>query len=334
MSLNHCIIHKIERALPAAPVVTSLAESELDIQGSIISLFEQLKLRYHRSAQKRYGHFDYEQSANPLPGLLKDYLEDKSSFTSFCKNTMAHLKSQYEAIDEPFSAHVLFAIAGSDLQKHLFVFWITHEDVLQISEDLRVVHSQYINTSRLQFAIKLNLEEWLEGDSNRYMSLYANRGNKDLTQAFMQFSAFEMGVDLAKETNEFLGIVDQFTEELPPEEIIAYKDKLLDYCVEQDKFGNPVVMTELSSFVNEQQPEQFANYVAEQQADPKPEIRTDRASLKRYVRYYGRDKNLSISFSANMYGHGVHYNIDADTLTINQIPKSLKSQLTKNKPVE
>jgi nucleoid-associated protein len=67
--------------------------------------------------------------------------------------------------------------------------------------------------------------------------------------------------------------------------------------------------------------------VAERQQAPAVEMYTDRSSLKRYVRYFGRDKNMSISFSADMFGQEIVYDEVAGTLTIKQIPKSLKQQL-------
>ncbi|PIP80693.1 MAG: nucleoid-associated protein NdpA [Gammaproteobacteria bacterium CG22_combo_CG10-13_8_21_14_all_40_8] len=330
MSLKHCIIHKIERLQPAADVVVTLADGELDVQGSIFSLYEQLRVRYMRSAQKRYGHFDPEQSANPLPGLIKDHLSEKSTFVSLTKGIMAQMKSSYEKVDEPFSAHVLIAMTEVNLRPELYIFWVNHEEVMQISSDLKVSNTRYINTSKIQFVAKVKLDDFADNETQRYLSVYTNRGNKDLTQAFLHFCGFVAGVDMAKETAEFLQIVDQFSEEIPPETVLTYKDKLLEYCVEQDKVGMPVVLDELSQLINEDEPEHFSRFVSQQQTEPQAEFYTDRSCLKKYLRYYGRDKNLSISFSSNMFGHQIHYNNDADILTIKQIPKSLKAQIKKN----
>ncbi len=330
MSLKHCIIHKIERLQPATEVVLTLAEKELDPQSSVFSLYQQLRVRFMRSAQKRYGHFDPEQSANPCHGLLKDYLEDKSSFTTYCQKIMANMKSSYQKIDDPFSAHVLFAFSEVNFQPELLIFWINYEEVMKIGSDLKVSACQYINTGKLQFVVKIKTEEFMLNQSQRYMSVYANRGNKDITQAFMHFCGFVSVVDLVKETDEFLQIVDQFSDEIPDQDVSAYKDTLLNYCIEQDKEGLPVVMDELSELVNDQQPEQFSSFVADNQQQPQAQFHPDRSRLKKYVRYYGRDKNLSISFAANMYGQQINYHADSDTLSISQIPKSLKAQLKKN----
>ena len=63
---------------------------------------------------------------------------------------------------------------------------------------------------------------------------------------------------------------------------------------------------------------------------PPPALYTDRNQLKRYTRFYGRDQDLSISFSTLMLGRHIVYDEASDTLTIRAIPKSLKAQLSRH----
>ncbi len=134
-----------------------------------------------------------------------------------------------------------------------------------------------------------------------------------------------------EETREFLDIIDQYAETIPEEKVREYKSQVLDYCVEQDRVGQPVVFEEISTQLDEKQPQQFSNFISENQQLPKPEIRTDRSSLKRYIRFFGRDKNMSISFSADMFGENIVYDEQAGTLTIKEIPKSLRQQFQKHR---
>ena len=83
--------------------------------------------------------------------------------------------------------------------------------------------------------------------------------------------------------------------------------------------------------LNENAPTEFVNFVSENQQAPKVEMYTDRGSLKRYIRFFGRDKDMSISFSADMVGQDIIYDEHSGTLTIKRIPKSLKQQLKRSK---
>ena len=49
-------------------------------------------------------------------------------------------------------------------------------------------------------ALALLIEEWLEQDSTKYLSIITSRGNKNLSDAFSAFIGFSAGPDLAEET--------------------------------------------------------------------------------------------------------------------------------------
>lgn len=329
MTLKHCIIHKIERSSANEQISRQIREEENNAEGPIASLFEQLKRTFLGRSQKQYGHFDTELTDNPLPAWLKDHCKAGSSFHSLSKSIVDQLKIKLDSTEDGFQAHLLIAMDRVLEQDQFYIFWIRHEEAQHIANNLEVETSRFIEASKLQYAVRINLDEWQEQDSQKYMSLLTARGNKELSEAFSQLCGFSAGLDLVEDTREFLGIVDQFTENLPEEDGREYKTKLLDYCIEQDSHGTPVFIKEISSQLNEEAPQQFADFVAEKQQTVKEELHTDRASLKRYIRFFGRDKNISISFSADMFGEHIQYDAQSGTLTIKQIPKSLKEQLSK-----
>ena len=326
MTLKHCIIHHIERTAPGAEVTTTLKDQENNGAGAIHSLFEQLKQSYQRSSQKQYGHFDTELSDNPTPQWLKEQQQGKSSFAKISQRMLEHLQTKLDVNDEAFSAHILIALETVMEQEQLYIFWINHVDAQHINSELEVANSLYIDSAKLQYGTRIYLDEWLEEESRKYLSLIASRGNKQLSDAFSAFIGFSSGVNLVEETSEFLNIVDQYVETLAEDKTNDYKGRILDYCVDQDKQGFPVVFEEISAQLNEQSPTEFSSFVSEKQQAPKQEIFTDRSSLKRYIRFFGRDKDMSISFSADMYGQDIIYDEASGTLTIKRIPKSLKQQ--------
>ncbi|WP_101757663.1 nucleoid-associated protein [Oceanicoccus sp. KOV_DT_Chl] len=335
MSLKHCIIHHIERAVPGAEVITTLREQENNCSGAAYSLFEQLKQSYQRSSQKQYGHFDREQTDNPVPGWLLEHLQGKTPFARNSQRLLEHLQQKMGANDEAFSAHIMIALETVMEQDQLYIFWINHVDANVIDSNMDVGAARYIDSSKMQFGIRLFVEEWQEQDSQKYLSIITSRGNKNLSDGFEGFIGFSSGIDIVEETSEFLHIVDEYASSLPSDKVSEYKGKILDYCVAQDKQGSPVVFEDISSELNEQEPSAFAQFVTTNQQSPKSEIYTDRSSLKRYVRFFGRDKNMSISFSADMMGQDIIFDEASGTLTLKQIPKSLRQQLkqSKNAPI-
>jgi len=327
MTLKHCIIHHIERSAPGSEVTTRLREQENQIAGPAYSLFEQLKQSYQRSSQKQYGYFDRESDDSPLPGWLREHHLGKSSFSRISQRMLEQLQQKMGEHDEAFSAHLMIAVDSVMEQDQLYIFWIDHVDAAQIDASLDVAHSRYIDSNRLVYSARVYVDEWLQEESPKYLSVITSRGNKNIADAFSGFVGFSTGVNLVEETHEFLTIVDQYAQSLPDDKVNEHRGQILDYCVDQDKQGAPVVFEDISRQLNEAQPEHFSAFVSERQQAPASEMYTDRSSLKRYVRYFGRDKNMSISFSADMFGQEIVYDEAAGTLTIKQIPKSLKQQL-------
>ena len=330
MPLNHCILHKIERTAPGGDITTELRSEENSSSGPVFSLFEQLKHSFQRSSQKQFGHFDQTLEDNPLPAWIKEQQEEKIAFTSFSQRYVEDLKIKLDDSEDAFSAHILIAQETVMEQSLFYIFWINHVESIYIDSNGDVANTRYIDTKKVSFAIKLNLAEWLEENSPKYLSMIVSKGDKVLTDAFSRSIGFGTGVDTVKETTSFLAIVDQFTETLPEEKAVETKTKVLDYCVEQDKLGEPVVFEEISQQINESAPMEFSSFVTDKQEIPTPTLNTDRGSLKRYMRFFGRDKNMSISFSSDLFGEHISYEPNSGRLTINTVPKSLKQQLIKH----
>ena len=333
MSIKHSIIHHIERPAPGHDIETQVREQENSGVGPVHSLLEQLKQSFQRSSQKQYGHFDRDNTETPLCGWLQEQQQGKASFANLSQRMLQHLQQKLGDNDEVFSVHVLFVLETVMEQDIFYVFWINHRDANHIDSHLEVASARFVDPAKLQYAAKIYLTEWLEDDSQKYLALLSSRGNKNLSDAFTDFIGFTNGVDLAEDTGEFLGILDRYAESLPEEKVTEYKGKILDYCIDQDKKGQPVVFDEISSQLDDNEPKGFSSFISDNQQTPKTEIYTDRSSLKRYVRYFGRDNSMSISFSADMFGEDIIYDPRSGTLTLKRIPKSLQQQLQQSTPI-
>jgi nucleoid-associated protein len=329
MTIKHCSIHKIQRNKPGGEVSLQLRPNELKSEGPVVSLFEQLKLSFQRNTQKEYGLFNPQQSDNPLPALLQKTLSQSLGFSSLTHQLMAHLKLQLEKTQEPFNAHILMVIDELVEQQFFYLFWLTHTDAQYVNTELEVDTLEYINPGKLNFAFKIDIEQWKVEGWDQYMTHITARGNRELSEAFSNFSGFISSVNLKEQTENFLAVVDDFIDHQDPGISQQLKSKIVEYCIDQDMSGNPVDIEQLSSQLNDEKPDEFARFVMEKTPETKKEIYTDRASLKKYVRFFGRDKNLSISFSSEMIGENIVFDESEDQLIVKQIPKSLKAQLTR-----
>lgn len=327
MSLENAVLVKIRRTVFAGTIDIQQRNTQNASDGVIYSLFEQARQQLNRSAAKRFGFFDKDGEHQEFSGMISQWQNNAMPFLSLANKACAYLQQQLAETDDPFEAALIIAHENLLGQQYLYCFWLPLVEAIQVGNDLEPFRTQVIETTQMPYALRLHLDAWQAGDSPKYLTMLASRGSKAMADAFKRFANFCEGVDLGEKTREFLQIVDNYSEKLPEEQAKTVKTAVINYCVAQDKIGNPVIIEALSEQLNSSQPKAFAAFVNSQQATPEAEVLTDRASLKRYMRYFGRDHSLSISFSAERFGSDIQYDPHSGNLTINKLPKSLKIQL-------
>ena len=329
MTIKHCIVHRLSRATSDGKVLIETRTEENPSEGAIVSLFTQLKQSLQRRATRQYGLFDVEQSDNPLPSWLTKFQQDEIGFTSVSQKITEQLQLVLADTQEPISAHLLFVIEELMEHQYLYIFWVNHSDAQTINGHLEAEDLTFIDGNKIHYVMKLDFSQWEIKDWQQYLTLQTSRGSREIAHAFTRFTGFVSGVNLQQQTDEFLEIVDQYAQTLASEQSNPTKNAIVNYCVDQDMQGNPINFEALSQTLDENAPDKFSQFVGEKQESPQKEIYAHRSSLKKYVRFYGREKDLSISFSSDRMEDNIIYDADSGSLTFKQVPKSLQAQLAK-----
>jgi len=330
MSIKHCVVQQLYRNNREEKVTTNTRDEENPNQGAIVSLFTQLKQALQRSATRQYGSFDINQTDNPIPAWLAKFRDEEIGFVSISKKITEQLQLVLTDTVEPFSAHLLFIVEELMEHQYLYIFWINHSDAQRINSHLEAEELSFIDGQKIQYVVKLDFSQWEIKDWQQYLTLQTARGNREIAHAFTKLVGFVSGVDLQQQTDEFLNIVDQYTQTLDGEQGNPTKNAIVNYCVDQDMQGNPINFESLSQTLDENAPDKFSQFIGEKQEKPQKEIYAHRSSLKKYVRFYGREKDLSISFSSDRMDDNIIYDEQAGSLTFKQVPKSLQAQLAKH----
>lgn len=331
MSLKYSIINKISGDASNNNSVVETAQPDTNNNPIHQELFDKLKRSFHVHAKKQYGYFDLEthpaDNENPLPSLLNSYNQENTSFADLNQAITRHLNKQFNLIpqNDDYEYYLWVVTSEVSTRNEIYLFLLKHEENPQISPSLTVEQSYGIHPEKLQYAAKIDMREWFKSQTKTYLSFLSLKPSDPATTVFNTFIGFAEGINRAAQTQAFLGVVEQYADNLPEDD--GCRQRLVDYCLEQERQGDPIEVRELSRQLNEKDPDAFMYYLADQLEQPPSEIYPDRNSLKRYTRLYGRDQDISISFSTAMVGSKVVYDERSDTLTIRSIPKSLKSQL-------
>ncbi len=234
--------------------------------------------------------------------------------------------------------YVVFAHYELFSSNFLFVVILHNQAALVVDEQLQLNKTEYLDTSSLYLATRIDLSEWQgsseekgssDENSNRYISMLIARDGKKINDYFREFIGFNETVDSKKETGKLLGAFSGFCErsKLEPEVKDELKKKAVDYCSQQAQSGENVQVKDFSNYVSEMAEEDFYRYLESEKVELDNEITPDRGLLRKFNKLSGRSGNLSITFPASLLNQSVFYDSESDTLTIKNLPKSLREQI-------
>jgi len=312
----------------------SLRNEELFANDKTDELLDRLKSSFLSRLARQHGSFSDEEKKSYLARELDAFLKEEGSFCDLSSRLMSELKRLVNEVNATVNAHFLLFIESMSDHHHIFyLFGVNQSESLSISDQLDVTPSYIIDTGPSLFGIKVDLAEWKVRKNYAYLSQLEPCSNPLLAEAFNGLTGFSKGVDKEEATDAFLQGVESFAKSLPPEKVNEYRTQVIDYCVEQEKKDEPVNVYGLSKTLEGIDCDQFVREVLPynpkrgEEDEPEGDVLVDKRSLRRYTKFYGRDKDLSITFSTFHLNSRVIYNEEKDTLTIDGIPSGLRKQL-------
>lgn len=287
------------------------------------TLFERLGLTVQARSNKEYGYFS-EASQTILHHSLKRFGLNQGGLEELQQAIIKKLADSFLDITDD---HYLW-VAQSQQAEHLPVglFLMKHDISYFFNEDLELDQIQCIDPSKLRYAAIIDPAQWQQ-QSNRYVTLMVPKVSDATTDSFKQLMGFTAGIDRKADTEEFLQMVEQYANEVIPDKKREVASRVFKYSFDQDLQGQSVNVKKLSEYMDEQAPEAFEQYVAANLDTPPTEWHTDRRQVKKGTKFFGRDQNISISFSSMMFGEDIVYDERTNSLTIRSLPKSLIRQI-------
>jgi len=327
MPITHFITHRLLRTADA-PARLSLRGDELSTEGRGEALLAKLKSAFLGRIAREHGSFAAEgEERSPLEQGLEGFLADEIPFARLSNDLMTWLRRAVDECAAELDAHFLF-FAEEGPGRHLFYLFVARQqESLAISEELDVTANYAIDTGHSLFGIKVDLIEWKEHGHYAYLSLLPPRGDPALSDAFYRLTGFGNGLNKAEATLAFLEGVESFSRQMPDETADEFRHQVVEYCMEQEERDAPVDFRELAGTLDGVDTDHFVRTLTERAPDNRPDLMMDRRSLRRYVKFAGREKDLAISFSSHQLNQRVRYDPQQDTLTIHGLPRSLREQL-------
>lgn len=328
----NCHIYTLLRETAETPIQLHKPETDIGSNPSSAALLDMLQAKLRGTQQKRLGRIDPESESTEkaLPCALRAWHDGNSDFDTLSWAIAESFEANLRGWDDSFRGHLMVATQVIFEQRFLWVYWLQEREAWEVDAEgqLRAVAS--VDTGQLRYAASVQVSTWAKDPEALTLTLVTARGTPELSSCFESVFQLVDEQDKTAETGKFLEVVEGYAELLDDEQAANTRKEVVNYCLDKARSGEEANIKELSGQLNPDQPEAFVDFVYEHDQEARPPANPDLKSLRDYVRFAGRDKNLSISFSSHMIDHGIRYNAADNTLVLEQLPTALKEQLERH----
>jgi len=334
MPIRNAALHFIDKKPDGSPAVLHRAQAPLPASDTIENLLADLNDAYNAKQGKAWGFFHGESGAYPFSGWLKQHLDGNTVFMDFAGVSADHLVKLMEESNLSTGGHVLLAHYQQGMTEYLAIAILHQSEGVTVGDDLEVRPMRHLDLGQLHLAARINLSEWRNNPaSKQYVSFIKGKNGRKISAYFQDFIGCQEGVDGPGETRTLLKAFSDFIEkeDLPEEAAREKTQTLVDYATAQTKLGEPVTLEELSELLDEDRPQNFADFIRNADYGLSPEIPADKRTLNEFRRFTGRAEGLSISFEAHLLGDKIEYDQEAGTLMIKGVPTQLVDQIKRAK---
>jgi len=325
MSIQHVCLSHISYS-PDAGLSKSRPSSELPTEVESEQLLADLKRSFLARISREHGSFSTEKHECGFADELNKFIDKNSTFLELGSALSEKMESLIEAQKAEFDAHLLFFVEKSVGNHFFYLFVAGMNKALSIDSELQLTTCRSIDSSSSLYGIKVDLIEWKEHENYAYISLLPPR-NQEMAALFTQFTGFVNGLDKREQTLAFLNGIENFSQTIPEEQKNDYRSKVVEYCTECDEMDAPVDLSVLVREVEGIDRDEFMSAMSDYTPEDEGPLMVDRRSLRQYVKFAGRERDLAISFSAHQLNNRVQYDAQNDTLSITGLPKALRKQL-------
>lgn len=331
MAIKNVILHEVTRKKDGEMIVKNLREVENSTAGLGEKLTEQL-IELFSQSNLNIGEFGVNGDPSLEPAFeqqLKNFHDNKATFV---ETTKAMATRFADIISEPklqsvkggILAFYVYEYKGSTL---LAVTVLNRIDGINASEELDLSSSTIIDLNRLHLGASINISDWDEGLSSRYIKFKTGR-SVDMRDYFESFIGCQRDKQAAsRETTALKNAIKSYSTELKLDNdtMQSKLDSAHNFILEQQKSGKEILLSHVANAVFPDSTEDFLKVARNDEHQLSEQIEISPAELKRYVRLSGRGKGIAISFDNELLGKTVTYK--GGQLIFDEIPHSLKQSI-------
>ncbi len=342
MIIRDIVVHLIEKRADTGPSTLSLSPECIAPSPTLEHFLEELNKVYNSKPSKVFGSFidlkndpqekqpAESESINSSKALLNSLLEKQINFIDYSHQSMNLLKHYIDSASKATGGYMVFVhytLFGSDF---MLIVMLNNVAGIAVDNNLGLNNINYLDISKVHLAARIDLTLWQDDpQSGRYISMIRGNESNKLSEYFRLFIGSDETINSKQETSDLLTAVSQYCEDniQDDEQKSQFKKKSAEYCLEQADKGQNVVLKDFSGYVADSAVDDFMNYIKSEQYELNNEISPNKTVIRRFNKISGRNQQVSITINEEALGDTVIYDADKDTLTLTDLPASLKTQL-------
>lgn len=328
VDVHQLTIHYLEQDAEGQPTAHQ-RDALISTTTQVCLLLEQLHLAYNGKPAKGYARFSTEKEAK-VQASMHAWLQNQTEFLQLAKVATAELIQQLVQHQLIESGYLLIAHYRYMTTDHLLFALLGSKEHFSVTAELELASAHHLDIARMQLAARIDVTEYQANpDHPHAISFIRGRAGRKVADFFLDFLGCEAGTDAKENSQQVLSSVEEYLTvgSFDAAEKNQLRQQVYQYCEEQSKQGQDVVLKDLSGALDPSDQNGFMHYCAEQQLAVAEQFPVDVKTLKPLVKFSGVGAGVSIGFEQKHLGERVMYNAEQDTLTIRGIPPNLKDQL-------
>ncbi len=344
MEILNVILHNIKKKEDKSAVEEKLRPNENEKDDSAKGLSKSINEIFNKTGLSM-GHFIIKNRDDDVGShvetLLKKYYVDNrfTDFVEFTKSCTLHLKKklQDKSAIKAKGGHVWFN-HYMHAEQHFLSVVLLRQKVSTSIEDLSLKQFDSIDLDKLHMGARINLTKWAKSaGASKYISFKIGREAKTVTDYFSNFIGCEAFTAAKVDTKAMIDVLNAYCDFHKIENEKKEHLKSFVHATISDSLSNGDTTIKLDRIselldnkfeIDEAEKGVFLKTAQNEPYSLNNEISPDKRELGRLKRYYGKNNDVSVSFSSNLLNVSVFYDHEKGVLTIKDVPEKLKQQLS------
>jgi nucleoid-associated protein len=333
MDLHALILHSIEKRQGEEEANLTLRDESIEVDDLATSFVESVRDTYARKSALQYASFDENEDIYPFQGMMRDYLEDESSFVEFSHRASQNLRSEMERRRMATGGYVAFAHFSDDTE-YILCLMIEDTEGFGVDEDLDLLERVHLDIEDLQIASRINVEDWQDGEDGHVSFI---PGTKAVSKYFKSFIGVGESDSSLKATRKAQTAIEEYMDEhdYDNDQQAQVTEDVAEYLREAKREGDAATVGVIANIVDPQNTDRFQEHAMSDEYRVDATFAPSPKGIREIEKYEVKSEGVDISFNKSLFRRQVEYRAaDSDLIVHEVTPDMLSEDLRREVGVE